>query len=78
MDPYYPHQGEEFPLSLSGAYVNRLILLFDINQQYMYSIEHNAFIALAATSFGRLDHQSNAKQNLKRLFTTSVLKFCFV
>jgi hypothetical protein len=79
MDPYYPHQGKEFSLSLSGAYVNRLILLFDINKKYMYSVEHNnAFIALVATSFGRLDHQSNSIQNLKRLFTTSLFKFCFV
>jgi len=38
----------------------------------MYSIEHNVFIALVATSFGRYDHHlANAIQNLKSLVTCS-------
>ena len=38
----------------------------------MYSIKHNDFIALEATSFGHYYyHQANAIQNLKRLITCS-------
>jgi hypothetical protein len=38
----------------------------------MYSVEHNVFIALVATSLGCYDHhQVNAIQNLKRLVTYS-------
>ena len=35
MDPYYPHQGAEFPLSLSGACVNMFILFwYNSDQAY--------------------------------------------
>jgi len=38
----------------------------------MYAVEHNVFIALAATSFGRYNHhQVDAIQNLKSLVTRS-------
>jgi hypothetical protein len=32
----------------------------------MYSVEHDVFIALVATSFGHYDYQANAIQNFKK------------
>jgi hypothetical protein len=44
----------------------------DKNKIHIYTVEHNAFTASVATSFGRFDyHQANFMQNVKRLVTRS-------